>query len=330
MALYSVESLEERVVAVLQNAGATFEMAHSTACALVKAEAQGLGSHGLSRVSQYASHLRSGRVDGSARPAILRSHGAGVLVDAGEGLAFPACELAIREAISRAREFSIAFAGVTRSHHFGVAGLHLDAVSQSGMVGFAFSNSPAAMPAWGGGRALFGTNPIAAVFPRRSGDAVSIDLSLSEVARGKLMVAAREGRQIPLGWALDKDGRPTTDPQAGLDGMMCPAGGVKGAMLALMVELLCVSLTGAAFGFEADSFFSAQGNRPHIGHVFLVVDPSALAGMDSYFDRVDVLLAAMLADEGVRVPGSRRSNMSDRAAANGIEVSDTALAQMSA
>jgi (2R)-3-sulfolactate dehydrogenase (NADP+) len=330
MALYSVDLLMERVSAVLVGAGASQHMADSTARALVAAEGQGLGSHGLSRVSQYASHLRSGRVNGGAHPVIARSHGAGILVDADEGLAFPACDLAVQEAIRRAREFSIAFAGVTRSHHFGVAQLHLDAVAESGMVGFAFSNSPAAMPAWGGTRALFGTNPIAAVFPRRDGEALSIDMSLSEVARGKLMVAAREGRQIPLGWALDKDGRPTTDPAAGLAGMMCPAGGVKGAMLALMVELLCVSLTGAAFGFEADSFFGDQGNRPHIGHVFLVIDPSALGGCDTYFERIETLVAAMLADDDVRLPGVRRAALARKSQSEGIDVPEKLLEELAA
>lgn len=328
MAVHTVDELIGQASAALEKAGANPDMARSTARALVMAEAQGLGSHGLSRVGQYASHLRSGRVNGQARPSILRSHGAGLLVDADEGLAFPACELAVREAIDRARQFAIAFAGVTRSHHFGMAGMHLEPVAASGMVGFAFSNSPAAMPAWGGSRALFGTNPIAAVFPRRQGDPISIDLSLSEVARGKLMVAAREGRAIPEGWALDKNGRQTTDPKAGLEGMMCPAGGVKGAMLALMVELLCVALTGASFGYEADSFFSAEGNRPHIGHVFLAIDPAALAGTDVYYDRVETLVQAMLADETVRLPGGRRNALLQRSLSEGVEVPDAVWAQL--
>lgn len=330
MTLYSVESLVERVSAVLAVAGASQQMADSTARALVAAESQGLGSHGLARVGQYAAHLRSGRVNGDAHPVIARSRGAGILVDADEGLAFPACDLAVKEAIRRAREFSIAFAGVTRSHHFGVAQFHLNAVAESGMVGFAFSNSPAAMPAWGGTRALFGTNPIAAVFPRRDGEPVSIDMSLSKVARGKLMVAAREGRQIPLGWALDKEGHPTTDPAVGLSGMMCPAGGVKGAMLALMVELLCVSLTGAAFGFEADSFFGDKGNRPHIGHVFLVIDPSALGGRETYLERIETLVAAMLADTEVRLPGGRRAALARKSRLEGIDVPDRLLQDLAA
>lgn len=134
------------------------------------------------------------------------------------------------------------------------------------------------------------------------------------------MLAAAEDRPIPPGWALDRDGNPTTDPRAGLDGMMLPAGGVKGAMLALVVELLCCALTGAAFGFEADSFFSDSGNRPHLGHAFVVIDPAALAGSAAYLERLETLLSAMTASPGVRLPGSRRESLAGQAARDGIEV----------
>ena len=140
--------------------------------ALVDAEAQGLSSHGVARVAQYATHLRNGRADGTRHAAsIARERGGAVLIDARCGLAFPACALAVAEAVRRAREFGVSFAGVTNSHHFGVAAWHLAPVAQARMVGLAFGNSPAAMPAAGGRRALFGTNPIAAVFPRASGAA---------------------------------------------------------------------------------------------------------------------------------------------------------------
>jgi len=198
------------------------------------------------------------------------------------------------------------------------------------MVGLAFGNSPAAMPAWGGKRALFGTNPIAAVFPRRAGPPLVIDLSLSEVARGKLMVAAKQGKPIPEGWALDKDGNPTTDPQAGLEGMMLPAGGVKGAMLALVVELLCCALTGAAYGFEADSFFTDEGNRPRIGQAFLVIDPGALAGAGVFDERIETLVSAMLADADVRLPGQRRHALALAAEKEGIEIAPALLGQLQA
>jgi (2R)-3-sulfolactate dehydrogenase (NADP+) len=319
-----------RARAAFARAGANEAMADASARALVWAEARGLGSHGLSRVPQYAAHLMNGRADGAAVPKVVRERGGTALVDAGSGLAFAACALAVQEAVGRARTNGVAFVAVTNSHHFGAAAWHLEAIGDAGLVGLALTNSPAAMPAWGGKRALFGTNPIAAVFPRRGRPPISIDLALSEVARGKLMVAARDGKPIPDNWALDRDGNPTTDPKAGLDGSMLPAGGVKGAMLALMFELLVTALSGARIGFEADSFFVDEGNQPRIGQAFLAIDPSALAGTDVYDERVETLLAAMLLDEGVRLPGQRRIALAEAAARDGIEVPDALLAQLPA
>ena len=330
MVKVGLDSLQAMAEAALEKAGAGPAMAHSTARALVAAEAQGLASHGLSRVPQYCSHLKLGRADGTAIPKVVQSRGGAVLVDAADGLAFPACELASLEAIVRAKDNGVAFAGVTNSHHFGVAAWHLGPVAAAGLVGFAFGNSPSAMPMTGGKRALFGTNPIAAVFPRRDAPPITIDLSLSEVARGKIMVAAQKGEAIPAGWALDRNGQPTTDAKAALEGMMLPMGGTKGAMLALMVELMVVALTGAHFGFEADSFFVAAGNRPKLGQAFVVVDPGALAGSEAYYERVDALVAAMLADEGVRIPGARREALAAKAAERGVDIPDALVAQLRA
>lgn len=328
MPTLTLDELRDLAHRALARAGASDSMASVTADALTDAEAEGLASHGLARVPQYATHLRNGRVVGDAVPVIARERGGAILVDARSGLAFAACALAVGEAIRRARELGVAFAGVTNSHHFGVAAWHLKPVAQAGMVGLAFGNSPAAMPAAGGRRALFGTNPIAAVFPRCDEDALSIDLSLSEAARGKVMVAAKAGKPIPLGWALDGDGRPTTDATAALEGSMLAMGGTKGAMLALVVELLVTALTGAAIGFEASSFFVDEGNRPRLGQAFLVVDPAALAGRDVYLERVETLIGAMLADTGVRLPGARRAALAKRAAAEGVAVSPALADQL--
>lgn len=324
--LAEVEALVSRQ---LQSAGANAAMADATARALVMAESQGLGSHGLSRVAQYATHLRNGRVNGAAQPQVLRRKGGALVIDAQEGLAFAACALAVDEAVAAAREHGIAMAGVVRSHHCGVVVDHLRAAAAAGMVGLGFANSPAAMPAAGGKHPIFGTNPVAAVFPRQGADALMIDLSLSEVARGKLMVAAKEGRAIPQGWALDAAGQPTTDPQAGMAGSMLPIGAVsspKGAMLALVVELLVTALIGANFGFEASSFFVDEGNRPGIGQAFIVIDPGALAGNAGYLSRVEVLVAEMMSDDGVRLPGARREALRARALEEGIVVADALLA----
>jgi len=325
---FSLAELQSLVAARLAAAGANNAMARSTARALVLAESQGLGSHGLSRVAQYCTHLRNGRVNGAALPQVLRRKGAALVVDAQEGLAFPACDLAVREAIAAAQEHGISIVGVVRSHHCGVVVDHLRAVAEAGLVGLGLANSPAAMPAAGGKHPLFGTNPVAAVFPRRGADPLLIDLSLSEVARGKLMVAAKEGRSIPLGWAVDAEGAPTTDPKAGLAGSMLPLGAAtspKGAMLALVVELLVTALIGANFGFEASSFFVDEGNRPGIGQTFIVIDPGALAGQEHFLSRVELLVAEMLSDDGVRLPGARRESLRRQAESEGIEVAQTLL-----
>lgn len=328
MAVLAIQEARDLVAAALRRAGANASMADATAHALVLAESQGLSSHGLSRVPQYAAHLRNGRVNGDAVPVVIKDKGATAVVDAQEGLAFAACERAVAEAIERAREFGIAFVGVTNSHHCGVVVDHLRAAGDAGMVGLGFANSPSAMPAAGGRHPIFGTNPVAAIFPRRAAPPLMIDLSLSEVARGKLMVAAKEGKPIPLGWALDASGEPTTDPKAGMEGSMLPIGAAsspKGAMLALVVELLVTALIGANFGFEASSFFVDAGNRPRIGQSFIVIDPAALAGREQFLDRLEVLVREMLVDDGVRLPGARREALRLAAEAHGLNVTDPML-----
>lgn len=313
----------------LGRAGANPAMAALTARSLVAAEAQGQAGHGLSRVPQYCAFLANGRADGAATPVILAERGGAALVDARHGLAYPALDLAVTEAARRAKAQGVAFLGITNSHHSGAMGLPVATLARAhALVALAFTNSPAAMPVPGGRRPLMGTNPVAAAFPRRDAAPLVIDLALSEVARGRIMVAAKEGRPIPEGWAIDAEGRPTTDPEAALAGAMLAMGGTKGALLALVVELLCCALTGAAFGFEADSFFVDDGNRPRLGQAILAVDPGALAGREAFLDRVEALVAAMLGDAGVRLPGTRRAALEAGAAAEGIEVPAPLLARL--
>ena len=323
----STADLESVMASALARCGANPAMAKATARALAAAECEGIASHGASRIPQYCGHLRNGRANGAAVPEV-KGGKAACVVDAKGGLAFEALRVAGEEAVRRAREFGVAYVAVTNSNHFGVAAYHLEPLAAAGIVGLAMGNSPAAMPAWGGKRALFGTNPVAAVFPRRKAAAISIDLSLSAVARGKIMVAARDNKPIPEGWALDAEGRPTTDAKAALAGSMLPAGGVKGAMLALTVELLVCALSGAAYGFESDSFFTEEGKPTRIGQAILGIDPRALAGNDVYLERVETLVEAMSADPEVRLPGERRRRNAEQARREGVNVPADLMARI--
>jgi (2R)-3-sulfolactate dehydrogenase (NADP+) len=206
---------------------------------------------------------------------------------------------------------------VRNSHHAGALGWHVERMAERGLVVVAFSNSPAGIAPWGGAKGVSGTNPIAFAAPRQGRPPLVIDTSLSKVARGKIMLAAQKGEAIPEDWALDAEGRPTTNPKAALAGTMVPMGDAKGAALVLMVEILAAVMTGGQFGFEASSFFTAEGPPPRIGQFFLVLDPIRVTGPDS-LARLEVLLGAILEQPGTRLPGDRRLGLRERARAGGL------------
>ncbi|MBN8412088.1 Ldh family oxidoreductase [Halomonas cupida] len=277
-----------------------------TVTALLDAERDGLPSHGLSRLPFYLDQAATGKVNARAVPRVTRD-GAVVRVDADQGLAFPAVARGLEEGQKVAAELGVCAVSVGRSHHFGVAGAPVESAAMDGFMALAFSNAPSAMAPWGGHKPLFGTNPIAFACPRCSGPPMVLDLSLSKVARGKVMLARKAGQPIPEGWAVGPDGLPTTDPDLAIQGSMVPAGDAKGAALAMMVELLCAGLSGSRFGFEAGSFFEAEGEPPEVGHLILLFDAARFA--PNVLSRCETLFAAMLDQPGVRLPGDRRRQL---------------------
>ncbi len=313
----SIEDASTLVVNALVASSTSEANAASVAEALVAAQMDGLSSHGLSRVPSYASQSASGKVDGFAEPSVTQAVGAALRIDAARGFAYPALTLARREIIERINETGIVCASVFNSHHFGAAGFHVEQLARHGLIAIIVGNSPKAIAPWGGDAALFGTNPIAFAAPRDHNEPVVIDLSLSKVARGKILVAAQNNEAIPDDWALDSQGNPTTNAKAALDGTMLPMGDAKGAQLVLMVELLAAALTGANYGFEASSFFDAEGDNPGVGQLLIAFKPEPLSG-GNYNSRIERLIDVMLAQKGVRLPGSRRHDIRDRSNAEGM------------
>ncbi|MCG6871921.1 MAG: Ldh family oxidoreductase [Gammaproteobacteria bacterium] len=309
----------EMVAGILRRHKTSEENALHVSRALVAAEMDGQRGHGLSRVPSYAAQSASGKVDGNAVPVVVDRKSAAVRIDACSGFAFPAFALAINELSEMARAGGIAAASIFHSHHFGQAGYQAERLAEKGLVGMVFGNSPQAISPWGGKKAVFGTNPIAFAAPRTDDIPLVIDLSLAKVARGKVVVAQRFGDSIPEGWALDSNGQPTTDPSAALQGTMLPMGGAKGAALVLMVEILAAGLSGANFGYQASSFFTADGPPPGVGQLVLAFDPEFFAG-GSFASRLEELLAEILAQDGVRLPGARRVSLRERAWRDGLRI----------
>jgi len=315
------------VVGALVASGTAEANAAAVAGALVAAEADGQKGHGLSRVASYAAQARSGKVRGKASPQMEQLSPSAVRIDAGAGFAFPALDLACRALVPMARGQVVALAAIHNSHHFGQGGYHVERLAAEGLVGLMLGNSPQAIAPWGGQRGLFGTNPIAMAAPRRSGAALVIDLSLAKVARGKVMAAAKVGEQIPEGWALDADGNPTRDPEAALGGTMVPMGEAKGAALAMMVEVLSATLVGANHGFEASSFFTAEGPAPAVGQLLVAIDPVPLSG-GGFADRLEALIEALEEQPGARLPGTRRLAARAAAARDGLSVPAAVLSEI--
>jgi len=301
-----------------------------TARALVAAEADGQGGHGLSRVPSYALQSRAGKVNGFATPRVEQIAGAALRVDGGFGFAYPAIDAAIEALAPLAREQGIAVAAMHRSHHFGQAGAHAERLAERGLVALVLGNSPKAMAFWGGRKAMLGTNPLAFAAPLPGGAApLVIDLALSVAARGKIVAAEKAGKPIPAGWAVDADGNPTTDPKAALAGTLLPIGGAKGGALALMIEIFAAAITGSAFGWEASSFFDDKGGPPNMGHVLIAIDAGRLSA-GAFDARMAALLEAMAAEPGARLPGTRRLTNRTRAAAEGVAIPPALLAEIRA
>jgi (2R)-3-sulfolactate dehydrogenase (NADP+) len=325
----SYQEMVELAKGGLLACGINAKTAFETAQFLALAELDGLASHGLARVPQYASHAKNGRIELSPKMKVRSYKLSAALVDASEGLAFPALKFATDLSVNLASKTGVGLVAVNNSHHFGVAGHFVEAAARAGYITLLFGNTPAAMPMVGGSKAIFGTNPLAGAFPVGEADPLVIDMSLSAVARGKLLVAAKKGESIPEGWALTADGKPTTDPNEGLKGLMVPLGGDKGALLALIVELLVVGLSGSRFSYEADSFFDAKGNRPRIGQLLLTINPG-VAGTHVFASRMRDFLDVLSADLGVRLPGERRFKQRAVGFIEGVNVSNVVVEEIQA
>jgi (2R)-3-sulfolactate dehydrogenase (NADP+) len=316
----TLEEARALVRRIMDGQGLSGEVGASLANALIAAESEGQPGHGLSRIPAYLSQLKVGKVNPEANPSVRQPMPSAVFVDADGGFAFPALDLAFENGSELARKTGIAAISVHHSHHCGSLGYQVERFASQGLLAIMVANAPKAMAPWGGKQPIFGTNPIAFATPVEGCEPIVIDLSLSRVARGKVMLAAREGRDIPDNWALDVDGNPTTDPQAALAGTMAPIGDAKGTALAMMVEVLAAALTGSTLSCKASSFFDDKGSRPSVGQFIIAIDPRS--GADGFAESVRELAEAILSEPGVRLPGMRRHAAILEAEANGIQVNE--------
>ncbi len=294
---------------ILVAAGIARDDARLVAGDLIAADLEGIASHGVMLLPMYIERIDKGSVSRRSSGEVVSDRGSAIVIDAGNALGQLTARQAIKLAVARAQEIGLAAVAVRNGFHFGTAGRYARMMAEHGCIGIVLSNTRPLMPAPGGAEALVGNNPIAVALPSAGEFPVEADMALSATAMGKIRLAAAAGESIPESWALDAQGRPTTDPAAAIKGMLLPAAGPKGFGLAFVIDLLCGGLSEGAVGAEVRPLYGDAAEPYRCAHFFLAIDVGHFAGRQRFAERVR--------EQAARVSASKRSPGAERVYAPG-------------
>jgi delta1-piperideine-2-carboxylate reductase len=294
---------------VLRAHGVSEDQGRAIADTVTAAERDDCKSHGLFRLPGYVSSVRSGKVTADAVPQVRELAPAIVQVDGQNGFAPLALQVGCGPLAAQTRHYGIAALAVTRIYHFAALWPEVEALAEQGLVAFAFTAAMSYVAPAGGSKPLYGTNPMAFAWPRANHPPLVFDQASSASARGEIQLYLRDGRPLPVGWAIDAEGHPTTDAAAALAGAQLPFGGYKGAAIALMIELLAGALIGEVFSFEASEHDNQDGGPPVGGEFMIAIDPARClehGDRQRQLAHAEQLFANILAQQGTRLPSDRR------------------------
>lgn len=333
---FEAAALSDYAAAMFRTAGIGREDAALIAGDLVKANLRGVDSHGVSRIPMYLDRLRRGLVNPRPEVRVTKVAGAVAQVDGDNGMGFIPSHVAMDTACDLAAEMGIGLAGVRRSTHFGMGASYALRAIERGYVSLIFTNSSPAIAMWGGRTSFLGASPIAAGIPGGSHPPYVMDMAMTVIARGKIRLAAMKGEPIPEGLALDIDGNPTIDAAKAFEGVCLPFGGVKGSVLATLMDLLSGVLTGANFGGEVKSLYFDQSGPQDVGHLFFAIRPDLFmplgdfgARMDEFYARIKALPRAAGVDE-IMLPGEPEQRREDQRRREGIPVTANVVVDLTA
>ncbi len=319
------EKLSAYCAAALEHCGVSAEDARTTADVLVNADMRGVHSHGVIRMIGYVECLLSGGVHANARSKIVTEGPCNALVDADQGLGIPVSVLATELACKKAKESGVGIVNVFNSHHHGACGYYSQEMTKQGLIGLAMSTGDIIMAASGSASRAIGNNPFSYAVPAGKYRAICYDVAMSMVAAGKISIAADENKPIPLGWLLDPEGNPTTDPHDyDLGGALVPFGGHKGYGLSVMVESLAGLLSGAAMLSDIHAWNKNPDQSGNVGHIFIALDPKKLNPGIDMAARAEAMIEELASAsrapgvERILYPGQLEHEREDAALANGI------------
>ncbi|MGY9073920.1 MAG: Ldh family oxidoreductase [Acidimicrobiales bacterium] len=305
--LIPLDDIESVTNAALEAHGASSSVAGQVAHAVRMAEANSNKICGLYYLESYCSQLASGRVDGTVQPLVVNDRPGSVRVDGRLGFAQAAFAAGLPTAIESARTNGICGFSIEHTHTCTSLGYFTEQLAQAGFLAIGATNASARVAPPGGSTPVLGTNPISMAVPDgRGGVCFQFDFSTSAVALGKITMAAAAGESIPLGWAVDADGAPTTDPAAALAGSLVSAGDYKGYGIGLMVEVLAAALTGGRLSPDVPPLKTPQGPPHDLGQFYIVIDPQGYSG-DGFYERLESLAKSITDQPGARLPGAQRT-----------------------
>ncbi len=326
MVLVSEPEMRRFAMDVFAACGMSEQDAEHTANGLITATKRGITTHGVFRLRQYSDSLRAGKINVTPKVELIQKRGCVGLVNADGGYGYRPAALAMQTAVETAKEHGIGLCGVRNSHHFGAAGIYTELAAKAGMIGWATTTTRATIAPFGGSAPVTGNNPISISIPRRAPSRpIVLDMALSQVAMGRLRIAAANGESVPEGWGYDKMGRPTTDPNEVLnDGLLAAIGIHKGSGLSIIVEALAGVLTASPFAKQADNHQFPKGG---VGHFLLAIDPGFMRDLDEFYDGVEDLVSQIKGSpcvpgvSEILLPGELEYGKSDTADRDGLTIS---------
>jgi LDH2 family malate/lactate/ureidoglycolate dehydrogenase len=331
---FPAATLKTLAADIASAAGVSRDDAQILADSLVTADLAGTSTHGLSRLAIYVKRIKNGVIDPKAKPTVERQRAATLAVDAGNGLGQVVAWRTLEKLIPMAKSAGVASATIRNSQHFGAVSYYCNRAADENMILLATTSCEPAMSPEGGCEAFFGTNPIAASFPTGKGFHVKVDLATSLVARGNIIAAQKKGQPIPLGWALDPQGNPTTDASQALLGTVLTMAGHKGYALALMVEVLSSVLSGSAIGSSIGSMYKNLDRKQDVGHFFCLLDIDAFIDVAEFTSRIDEMIDRIKSCrkrpgvEEILVPGERSSRTTRENERQGIKLDPATMKEL--
>ncbi len=327
----SYEKLREIGIQSLLRVGVPEEDARTTVEILLCADLRGVSTHGIQRLLMYIPRIRQGLMNPCPAITVHSPTPALRIVSGNDGLGPVVGSRGMREAIDLARTLGTGFVGCRESHHFGAAAPYVLMACRERLIGIAGTNAFPTMPPWGGLGNVVGNNPLAIGAPYEGEPPFILDMAMSVSSRGRMRQMAGEQREMPEGWAVDAQGRPTTDPMEGLRGFVLPMGQHKGYGLAIALDILCGVLTGSGFATGVKSLVQQWQEPQHVGHFFIAIDPTRFLPWEEFSARMNacfqILRGAQRIDPetNILIPGDAEAALEKERMVGGIPLEEKTL-----